>query len=149
MIQKGRFFGALASILMVSSMWGAAHAAEQGINALVSGQTAGKDDFLSPDQAFRVTAEAAGPDRIRVNYVIAPGYYLYRSRLKYQLEAATASLGTPEFPPGENHTDEYFGTQVVYRNTFSACLGVARSGNNELPLKLGVTYQGCADAGLC
>ena len=129
--------------------WSACSGAEEGINSLVSGRSAGKDEFLSPEKAFQVTASAAAPDRIRVDYVIAPGYYLYRSRLKYQLESAAASLGDPQFPPGENHTDEYFGTQIVYRNAFTATLGVARSGSDALPLKLAVTYQGCADAGLC
>jgi thiol:disulfide interchange protein DsbD len=149
MIQRRRFYGILASLLTLALASAPSGAAEAGINALVSGQTTGKDEFLPPEQAFRVTAEAAGPDQVRVSYVIAPGYYLYRSRLKFQLVDSAASLGAPELPPGENHTDEYFGTQIIYRDIFTATLGVARSGSGEVPVKLSATYQGCADAGLC
>lgn len=149
MIQNGRFLGLFASVLSLALAWQVCSSAEPGINSLVSGRSAGQDEFLAPEKAFRVTAAATAPDRIRVDYIIAPGYYLYRSRLKYQLESAEASLGSPELPAGETHTDEYFGTQIIYRNAFSAALGVARAGSDALPLKIAVTYQGCADAGLC
>ena len=38
------------------------------------------------------------PERVRLDWVIAPGYYLYRDRIKVSGEAAGVSVGAPEFP---------------------------------------------------
>ena len=51
-----------------------------------------------------------------------------------------------EFPPAIAKTDEFFGDVSVYYD--EADLSVALSGVDS-PLTLAVTYQGCADAGLC
>ena len=120
-----------------------------GIDALLGSARSGDDEFLSPDQAFRFDAIPEGTDRIRLNWEIAEGYYLYRARIKVRTTSATAQLGTPQFPPGQVKTDEYFGKQEVYHHELAASVPVARSSGGELELPLEVTYQGCADAGLC
>ncbi|MFO1455078.1 MAG: protein-disulfide reductase DsbD [Steroidobacteraceae bacterium] len=112
-------------------------------------KASGDDEFLPPDVAFRVTALADGPDRVRIEWQIAPGYYLYRSRLKFATDAAVAQLGTPQLPAGQKKTDEYFGEQEVYHDTLVATLPVSRNGASALQLPLSVGFQGCADAGLC
>jgi thiol:disulfide interchange protein DsbD len=105
--------------------------------------------FLDPDQAFKISASAAGPDTVRINWQIADGYYLYRSRIHVKTDAPV-QLGTLAMPEGEPHTDEFFGTQQVYHHTLSATLPVARPGGaGNLNLAVDVTYQGCANAGLC
>ena len=46
-----------------------------GIDTALSagrGQSGGDDDFLPPDQAFRFSAEADGPDKIRLDGQIFP-----------------------------------------------------------------------------
>jgi len=120
-----------------------------GIDALLGSARAGDDEFLSPDQAFRFDAIPEGTDRIRLNWEIAEGYYLYRARIKVRTTSANAQLGTPQFPPGQMKTDEYFGKQEVYHHELAASVPVARSSGGALELPLEVTYQGCADAGLC
>jgi len=120
-----------------------------GIDALLGSARSGGDDFLSPDQAFRFDAVPDGTDRVRLNWEIAEGYYLYRARIKVRTTSASAQLGTPQFPPGQVKTDEYFGKQEVYHHELVAAVPVARSTGGELELPLEVTYQGCADAGLC
>ncbi len=50
-------------------------------------------------------------------------------------------------PKGENHHDEYFGDQEVYRQSVDATFSVPPSDAKTVEVK--VTYQGCADAGLC
>ena len=65
------------------------------------------------------------------------------------VEAATPSVGAPVFPEGQVKSDEYFGKQVVYHNELLVALPVTRSGGGALTLPLSVTYQGCAEAGLC
>jgi thiol:disulfide interchange protein DsbD len=113
-----------------------------------TGAAAG-DDFLPPDVAFRVAAFADGPDRVRIEWQVEPGYYLYRGRLKFSTDAALAQLGTPTLPTGKTKTDEYFGEQEVYYGSLVATLPVSRSGASALELPLSVGFQGCADAGLC
>jgi len=104
--------------------------------------------FLNPDAAFQVSATASGSDRVRIDWTIADGYYLYRARIKVGT-AAAATLGALQLPEGETKTDEYFGTQQIYHHTLTAYLPVSRPGQAALELPLAVTYQGCATAGLC
>jgi thiol:disulfide interchange protein DsbD len=86
---------------------------------------------------------------VRLNWEIADGYYLYRARIKVLTSSASAQLGAPEFPTGDIKTDEYFGRQEVYHHELIATVPVARASGGALELPLEVTYQGCADAGLC
>jgi thiol:disulfide interchange protein DsbD len=107
------------------------------------------DDFLPVDAAFRFGAVPSGPDRVRLVWEIADGYYLYRERVKVGIESPSASLGALEMPPGQIKNDEFFGKQEVYHHELAATMSVIRSSNAALRLPLKVTYQGCADAGLC
>src|SRR5580765_5463699 len=107
------------------------------------------DGFLPPDQAFRVSANADGPNKVQVNYVIAQGYYLYQSRLKFATTSPGITLGKPELPAGDTKQDEYFGKQIVYHAGFVARLGVTRAPSAGNTVALAVTYQGCAEKGLC
>jgi thiol:disulfide interchange protein DsbD len=52
-------------------------------------------------------------------------------------------------PTGQTKTDEYFGTQEVYHEDLTATVPVARAAGGAIDLPIDVTYQGCADAGLC
>ena len=122
---------------------------KSGIDALLGAAKTGGDDFLPPDQAFRFDALPDGTDRVRLNWEIADGYYLYRARIKVVTSSASAQLGTPQFPAGQVKTDEYFGEQEIYHHELSATVPVARASSGAIELPLQVTYQGCADAGLC
>ena len=107
-------------------------------------------DFLDPDQAFRFMASPAGPDRVQLDWQVTPGYYLYKDRIKAVTSSNQAQLGALSLPKGEQKEDEYFGKQEVYHHDVSATLPVSRGAAGEtvtLPLK--VTYQGCAEKGLC
>ena len=63
---------------------------------------------------------ADGPDRIKLEWEIAPGYYLYRSRLKVSTDPAVAQLGALSLPKGQLKSDEYFGEQEVFHDRLSA-----------------------------
>lgn len=104
-------------------------------------------DLLDPEVAFRATARLVKPNLIEVRYRIAPGYYLYRDRLAYVLEPATARLGEPKLPAGKTKHDEFFGKQVVYRNLAVITLPVTAP--VDTPLTLTADLQGCADVGVC
>jgi thiol:disulfide interchange protein DsbD len=51
-------------------------------------------------------------------------------------------------PAGKKKTDEFFGDVEVYYDVLSATVPVARPGDAS-SFEIQVTYQGCADAGLC
>jgi thioredoxin:protein disulfide reductase len=120
-----------------------------GITALMDSLKPSGDEFLQPDQAFRFDALADGADRVRLNWEIAEGYYLYRARIKVSTPSRQAQLGAPQMPGGEFKTDEYFGRQEIYHHELAARVPVARAGGGAFELPLEVTYQGCAEAGLC
>ncbi len=86
----------LAALGALLSPTRAAHAAGSAdVDAVVSQTHAPKsgDDFLPPEQAFIFSASADSPERVRLNWVIAPGYYLYRDRIKVASEAGNAGVG--------------------------------------------------------
>ncbi len=106
-------------------------------------------DFLHPDEAFVASAEAVGRDRVRVDWRIAEGYYLYQSKFRLQIDGEEARLGELVLPEALSQTDPIFGEVWVYRHQVSmeAPLEVLPDDLNELVLK--VRSQGCADRGIC
>src|SRR5580658_3389257 len=120
-----------------------------GIDAVLSAAHPSGDDFLPPDKAFRLEASGDGSDRVRLEWQITEGYYLYRARIKVETASRDVQLGTTQFPVGEMKSDEYFGKQEIYHHELAATVPVARAHGGTLQLPLRVTYQGCAEAGLC
>jgi thiol:disulfide interchange protein DsbD len=114
------------------------------------GGVSGADDLLPADEAFKVGAFATAADRVEVIFQVHPGYYLYRSRMKFKAaDGQPAAIGTPEIPTGETKTDQYFGEQEVYHHDVTAKLPVSRGAREAFNLQVEVSYQGCAEAGLC
>jgi len=107
-----------------------------------------ESDFLPPDVAFRVTAGVDG-NLLRVRWVIADGYYLYRSRIEIKAESPDLYLAAPALPKGILKTDPYFGAQEIYQQQVEATAAYSRFDAGAHPLQIKVTYQGCAEAGLC
>ena len=101
---------------------------------------------LKPDQAFQLMPVEARGNNLRIEWQIAPGYYLYRGKIKLEaVEPAGASLGTLRLPAGEKIRDEHFGEVEIYRA--GALVGELSA---SAPLrKLKVRYQGCAEEGIC
>ena len=121
----------------------------KGLSSVLGSIKTTGDDFLPADEAFRFDALAGGSDQVVLNWEIAEGYYLYRARIKVATDSAAAQLGAPQFPPGQFKTDEYFGRQEIYHHELRVAVPVARAAGGAFALPLQVTYQGCADKGLC
>ena len=116
----------------------------QGIQIGASGQ----DEFLDPDVAFVLNASAAGPDAIEARWDIAEGYYIYRDRIQFGVpQGSGATLGEAGFPKGKLKDDEYFGPMEVYYDSVAALVPVALATGGAVDVD--ITYQGCAEAGLC
>jgi thiol:disulfide interchange protein DsbD len=118
------------------------------LKRLFGGGPKSDGDFLPVDEAFVFSASSDSPDRITLRWDIADDYYLYRDKVKVTVAGAEATLGAPLMPEGKSQFDDYFGEQVVYYGELIANVPVAAAaGTRELPIE--VSYQGCADAGLC
>jgi thiol:disulfide interchange protein DsbD len=112
------------------------------------GVESNESDFLPPDVAFRVAAAVDG-NVIRVRWVIADGYYLYRKRIDIKAESPDLLLSTPTLPQGVLKVDPYFGNQEIYTQQVEATATYTRFDAGAHPMEIKVTYQGCAEAGLC
>jgi thioredoxin:protein disulfide reductase len=106
-----------------------------------------EEEFLDPEVAFVLTGDTVSPNNIRLNWRIAEGYYLYRQRIALVPADTARPVGGLVLPKGESHTDEYFGEQEIYRESLDATFAVPPVSGQSLEAR--VTYQGCADAGLC
>lgn len=104
----------------------------------------GPPKFLPVDDAFQLQPAEWRKDRVVLRWQIAPGYYLYRNKLKFTAQD-DAQLGAPALPDGQRRVDEVFGPVEIYRGELRAELPVTP----PRALSLRVSYQGCADAGLC
>ena len=114
----------------------------------MSGVESNEADFLPPDVAFRVNASVDG-SIVRVRWVIADGYYLYRQRVAIKAESPDLMLAAPTLPAGIPKIDPYFGNQEIYKQQVEATVPYTRTDAGAHPLEIKVTYQGCAEAGLC
>ncbi|WP_249679086.1 protein-disulfide reductase DsbD [Pseudomonas abieticivorans] len=96
--------------------------------------------FLPADRAFSLSHETLASGEQRLHWDIAPGYYLYKNRLLFGELPADQH---PALPEGIAHHDEFFGEQPVYRDSLELTLPATARGQVKL------SWQGCADAGLC
>jgi len=133
----------LAFLLLIGFV-GVASAKPWWMRGIESNET----DFLPPDTAFRVGAQVDG-SVMRVRWVIADGYYLYRHRMDVKAESPDLMVAAPVFPKGIFKTDPYLGTQEIYQQQVEATVAYTRLDAGAHPLQIKVTYQGCAEAGLC
>ena len=104
------------------------------------------EEFLDPEVAFVLTSEALSTSTIRLNWRIADKYYLYKQRIKLEPASTEQPVGAIVLPKGESHYDEYFGEQEIYRASLDGTFSVPPGAKS---VDVNVTYQGCADAGLC
>ena len=107
------------------------------------------EEFLDPAVAFKPSARVLDGQTVEIRFEIAKGYYLYRDKFRFAAAGDSVTPGTPVFPKGKEHDDENFGKVEVYYKQVAIRLPLMRSVSGELPVKLNVTSQGCADAGVC
>jgi thioredoxin:protein disulfide reductase len=138
---------AMAQILRTASLWFCAGVVLGGWSAT----SLAKDEFLPPEQAYKYSTRVDG-DQLIVTWKVTPGYYLYKQKMGVALAAGAGSsvrLDEPAWPKGESHTDEYFGTQEIYRGAIDVPVALDIQGPRPRTLPVELRLQGCADAGLC
>jgi thioredoxin:protein disulfide reductase len=142
--KRSAAFISIITALLLFSGSGSASAKPWWMRGIVSNDT----DFLPPDVAFRVGARTDG-NVLKVRWVIADGYYLYRQKIEVKAESPDLMISLPQLPAGIIKTDPYLGTQEIYTQQVEAQVPYRRIDAGAHPIQLKVTYQGCAEAGLC
>lgn len=108
----------------------------------------GGNDFLPVDEAlpFNYTTDQGA---VTLSWNITPGHYLYQNRVAVTPVTDGVTVGEPSFSQqGETTNDEFFGEVTVFYEPVEARVPVnLPEGAREATLE--VTYQGCAEAGLC
>ncbi|MDA8129598.1 MAG: protein-disulfide reductase DsbD [Betaproteobacteria bacterium] len=122
---------------MLRSFWSVA------ILALLWAVPAHAEQFFLPvEQAFRLSVSKEGDGQVRLNWIISEGYYLYRKRVKVEGEPA-GSVEAVSLPPGVVKNDEFFGATEVYHDQLAVLVKAPAA------KVLTVSWQGCAEAGIC
>ncbi|MBP9712355.1 MAG: protein-disulfide reductase DsbD [Sterolibacterium sp.] len=104
-------------------------------------------DPLDPNQAFRFSARALDAHTIEARWQIAPEYYLYRDKFRFEAEPASIKLGAAQLPPGKLKADDNFGSVETYHDSVTIRLPVEAGDRSQFTLK--ARSQGCADMGIC
>lgn len=103
--------------------------------------------ILPVEQAFVVQPAVWDQGRLLVGVDIAPGCYLYKSKLSVEaIEPASSVLGPMTLPKGAAHQDEHFGRVEIYRGSVQATFQPAK---NTALTRLRVRFQGCAEDKVC
>lgn len=121
----------VGSVVMVMLFW-----ALPGVSAHA------QQDYLEPAEAFRLSVARLADDQVRLTWEISKGYYLYRKQMKVEADPAGATEPI-DWPAGLVKTDETYGESEVYHDKVSVLVKAPEA------QALKVTWQGCAEAGLC
>ncbi len=110
----------------------------------------GEEEFLPPDEAFKLHLEA-GPDNTLVaRYTIAPGYYLYRDKTTLGIkDPAGVALDILKLPKADEKDDPTFGKTYVYHDSFTASARILGLPEGPSRLTVQASYQGCSERGVC
>ena len=107
-------------------------------------------ELLPPDQAFQFFATVKDTHTLRLSWLIADGYYLYKHKMVASLaDGGQTGLAALPLPTGETHLDEEFGQVEIYRNELSLDVPLVRQSTEAETLTLVAKFQGCADRGVC
>ena len=107
-----------------------------------------EEEFLKVDEAFVIAAHLADDGALNVRWDMPDGYYLYRHQFAFKAQdPQQLALGEAQIPRGKKKVDDFFGEVEVYYHDVEVV--VPLQSNPGVNTQIGVTYQGCADAGLC
>lgn len=108
------------------------------------------DEFLKVDEAFILSVDLAPGREMVARWDMPDGYYLYRHQFKFPVrDNAALTTGEPQISPGKHKVDEFFGEVEVYYHNAEARIPLLNDATGDLNAQVGITFQGCADAGLC
>ena len=105
-------------------------------------------EFLPVSKAFIPNLVLKDSARVEVNWLIEDGYYLYKHRFKVTPITKEVRVEELNILPGLRKVDEWFGEVEVYYSTAQLDFRLdGLQGSESVEFEL--SYQGCAEAGLC
>lgn len=105
-------------------------------------------ELLDPRDAFRLSVKSIDGSTAHIEFRIAPGYYLYRDRFRFETDTGRA-IADAVLPSGKIKTDAFFGRTETYRDFVRIAVPLTESDLGKKRVKLKVISQGCADVGVC
>src|SRR3989344_2684646 len=107
-----------------------------------------EDELLDPDQAFRLTTRTVNETTLEASWKIAPDYYLYRDKFKFEALDGT-QLREPLSPRGKKKDDPLFGEVETYTRSVKIRVPYTRAAG-ATTARLLITAQGCNEpVGVC
>ncbi|MEI6066918.1 MAG: protein-disulfide reductase DsbD N-terminal domain-containing protein [Methylococcaceae bacterium] len=104
---------------------------------------------MQPDDAFQFTTTVNKADPLLLSWDIANGYYLYRHKIKVVSLTDGIKVSEQFFPASQTKHDKFFGDVDIYRDRLEVEILLQRQEPTLNKLMLEVTFQGCAEAGVC
>ncbi|MGA8260144.1 MAG: protein-disulfide reductase DsbD [Arenicellales bacterium] len=118
------------------------------LQALMGGGSS-QQEFLRPDEAFKLRLEPTGPRALVAKFSIEPGYYLYKDKIAVESETPDVKVTAVELPQGKKKTDPNFGEVYAFHHSFDAFIALTRGDAGPREASFRLKYQGCAEAGIC
>lgn len=117
-------------------------------HSFTGGNRLGGQDFLPVDEALPFSYSTTNTG-VLLRWDTAPEHYLYKERIGVTSQQEGVEIGDPSFSlPGTATEDPFFGEVTVFYEPVQADVAIQLpEGVREATLE--VTYQGCAEAGLC
>ena len=109
----------------------------------------GADEFPPPGEVFKPDVFPIDGNTVELGIRIEPGYYVYKDKIEVRVLSDQAEAGRLDLPKGKIKVDDFFGEQEVYLDDVLWRQAIARGTPEAMQLDLELTYQGCAEAGLC
>ena len=122
------------------------------LKALASDALGGssQDEFLSPEEAFKLSVVPGAEGTLLARFVVAKDYYLYRDKIGFTVtEPAGVKVAGLSLPPADVKDDPNFGRMHVYHHDFEVVVRLADLPPGTTRLKLDATHQGCSEKGIC
>ncbi len=110
----------------------------------------GDDNFLPPDEAFKLNLQRQGDNTLVATFEAAPHHYLYRDHLTIDIKNGAEPIAAQlALPKGEIKSDPNFGSVEIFHNRVQAQVKVDAKAARLSEAEITATYRGCSEQGLC
>ncbi len=106
-------------------------------------------ELLPSEQAFQFSSRVKAADKLLLSWDIANGYYLYLNKFKFISLTPDIVIVKPSFPASQTKQDATFGNVQVFRDHLEVEVLLRLQDPKLKKLLLEVSFQGCADVGVC
>lgn len=109
-----------------------------------------EEELLEPDKAFQLKVTVSSPTTLIAELIPAPGYYLYRDRIRFALKNTKGiAIRAVKLPAGKVKNDPTFGRMETYERPTQTEITLDRAPSAK-SLTLVAGYQGCNEkTGVC